>query len=63
MVNVNKLKGRMVELSITQEELASLIGISCSPMNIKINGVSGNHLTLREVGIIIERLSISDPRE
>lgn len=38
MINTNKLKGRMVELGITQDEMAKELNIAQSTLNLKLNG-------------------------
>jgi transcriptional regulator with XRE-family HTH domain len=63
MVNVQKLKGRMVEKGLTQEDVATLLNIDRSTFNRKINSSDGQYLTVKEVGELMDILSISDPVE
>jgi len=37
VVNTNKVKARMVELGLNQEDVAKMLGIDYSTFNIKIN--------------------------
>ena len=39
MINSGKIKGRMVELGLTQEKVAKEIGIAQATLNQKINNV------------------------
>ncbi len=63
MINVNKIKGRMVELGITQEDLANKLRISRSRVNAKLNRENGEILSIFEAEGIIEALKIEDPLE
>lgn len=63
MLNVNKLKARMVELGYTQEKLASAMGLDTSTINRKINYSDGSKLTVCEACKIADILEIDNPTE
>ena len=63
MINTKKLKGRMVERGITQEDLAKLMKLSRSRINAKLNNENGEIVTLKEAEEIIEILNIDNPLE
>ena len=63
MINIPKIKGRMVEKNITQEKLSALIGIDRSTLNRKINNVEGETLTVKEATQISRILEITMPEE
>lgn len=48
-MNKNKLKGKLVECALSQEEAAEKMGISLSRFNAKINGRRGAQFVLGEV--------------
>lgn len=59
-MNTAKLKGKMRELNITQEELAKLIGVALSTLNRKLqDDKSGDTFTIGEVIKIVEVLKLS----
>jgi transcriptional regulator with XRE-family HTH domain len=58
LVHTNKIKGRMVELGITQKDIANALGVATSTVSQKINNV--NPMTVREAFIISEILNIPD---
>jgi len=59
-LNTAKLKGKMRELNITQEELAKLIGVALSTLNRKLqDDKSGDTFTIGEVIKIVEVLKLS----
>ena len=57
----NKLKGRMRELSCTQEGLARILGITVQALNAKLNGRS--EFTVEEASKISWILKIDNPTE
>lgn len=63
MLNVNKLKARMVELGYTQEKLANEMGLDTSTINRKINYSDGSKLTVFEACKIADILAIDNPTE
>lgn len=59
-MNTAKLKGKMRELNITQEELAKLIGVALSTLNRKLqDDKSGDTFTIGEIIKIVEVLKLS----
>lgn len=62
-MNVNKIKGRMVELGYTQELLAKKFGVDTSTINRKINYSDGSKLTVADAQKLIEILQIDNPME
>ena len=58
MVNSLKLKSRLRERDLTQEDLAKYLGLATSTTNQKINGV--RPLDIYEAGKIAKFLDISD---
>ena len=63
MINTKKLKGRMVERGITQEDLANRMKLSRSRINAKLNNENGEIVSLKEAEEIIEILKIDNPLE
>lgn len=63
MINVNKIKARMVELGYTQERLANEMGVDTSTINRKINYSDGSKLTVLEAYKLTEILSIENPTD
>lgn len=63
MINVNKIKARMVELGYTQEKLANEMGVDKSTINRKINYSDGSKLTVLEAYKLVEILSIENPTD
>lgn len=47
-MNVNLLKGKMKERSMTQEDVARKVGLSLSRFNAKLNGTGGAEFSLGE---------------
>lgn len=62
-MNVNKIKGRMVELGYTQELLAKKFGVDTSTINRKINYSDGSKITVAEAQKLIDILEIDNPME
>ena len=58
MIDVKKLKGKMVEMGVTQKDLATKIGMSTNSLNNKINGKRA--FNTEEICHICEMLQISD---
>lgn len=57
MVNVSKLKGKIVECNTTQEELASKIGIDKSTFYRKMK--QDGNFSIKEVNSIVSTLNLS----
>jgi predicted transcriptional regulator len=55
-MNVNKLKGKIVEKGLTIGKLASMIGINRSTLYRKLNAST---LTVKEVNLIVKALELS----
>jgi transcriptional regulator with XRE-family HTH domain len=60
MVNVQKLKGRRVELGYTVDELAKKMGMCRRTLSKKLSDKSGDGITVREIHEISEILGITD---
>lgn len=58
MVNSNKIKGRIVELGLTQKDLAKALGIATPTLSQKINNVRS--MSLDEAFTIADILKIPD---
>ena len=56
-----KLKGRMREKNITQDDIASILEISMQSVNAKLNGRSS--FTIPEAQKIAEALELENPGE
>ena len=57
MVNVSKLKGKIVERNTTQEELATTIGIDKSTFYRKMK--QNGNFSIKEVNLIVSALNLS----
>ena len=57
MVNISKLKGKIVECNTTQEELATTIGIDKSNFYRKMK--QNGNLSIKEVNLIVSALNLS----
>lgn len=57
MVNVSKLKGKIVERNTTQEELATKIGIDKSTFYRKMK--QDGSFSIKEVNLIVATLNLS----
>lgn len=57
-MNANLLKGKIREKNMTQEDIASGVGISLSRFNAKINNHGGAEFTLGEVRAMKDILSL-----
>lgn len=58
MVNVNKLKGKIVECGTNVAELASKIGIDRATLYRKLNS-DGKNFTIEEADLISKELNLS----
>lgn len=59
MINTLKLKAKLKEKNMTQEELAAKIGINASTLNQKLNNIIGETLTIEEATKMSAILDIS----
>lgn len=59
MINIHKLKAKLKEKNMTQEELAKRIGIDSSTLSKRMNDPRGDNFTIEEATKMIEILSIS----
>lgn len=57
LINVNKLKGKIVENELTVEKLAKKIGINTATFYRKLNA-SGETFTVKEVNLICKALNL-----
>lgn len=60
-MNLRKLKGKIVEEDMIQEDLAKELGISVQALNAKLNKRST--FTIIEVSKMIDILNIDNPNE
>lgn len=58
MVNVNKLKGKIVENEMTIEKLSKKIGIDKATLYRKL-GAGGETITIKEANLIVAALNLS----
>jgi len=58
MVNINKLRGKMVEMCINAETLAGKIGVDKSTLYRKMNN-GGDTFTIGEANRIVQILSLT----
>ena len=58
MVNINKLKGKIVECGLSIPELATSIGIDKATIYRKIN-LEGETFTIKEADLIANKLVLS----
>lgn len=58
MVNINKLKGKIVENELTIGELAEKMGINRSTLYRKINS-NGGTLTIRDANLLCSELHLT----
>lgn len=59
MVNVNKLKGKIVECSINIETLAESMGINRATLYRRLNG-GGDSLSIKEADAILKKLKLTE---
>ncbi len=62
MVNVSKLKAKIIERNMSIEEFANKIDKNKATVYRKING-NGDNFTIKEVDSMIRALEISSPDE
>lgn len=60
MVNINKIKGRMKEMELTQKEVAEKLGVDTSTLNRKLNDTSGARISILELLKLKEILKIHE---
>lgn len=58
MVNINKLRGKMVERGVSMEQMAKAINVDKSTMYRKMNE-EGKNISIKEATIIAEKLGLS----
>ncbi len=58
-MNDRKIKAKMVELGVTQKDLAKVLGISVQNLNAKLNG--RNIMNIEEAAKITKILKLDDP--
>lgn len=58
MINSKKMKGRMVEMGVTQKDIAKQLGVAAPTVSQKINNV--RPMDLDEAEKIADMLGISD---
>lgn len=58
MVNINKLKGKIVENGLTVEKLADVVGIDRSTLYRKISN-RGESFTIKEADLIARALKLT----
>ncbi|ALC80420.1 helix-turn-helix transcriptional regulator [Bacillus gobiensis] len=59
MAGYNKFKGFLVERGIRQQEIADLLGMNRTRVNLILNGQQGKDFKVHEVNKICEYLNIS----
>ncbi len=60
MINTNKIKGRMVELQITQKDVANSLGLAQPTVNQKINNIRPMDLNEAEKLSILLKIKPED---
>lgn len=58
VLNINKLKGKIVENGLNIEQLAEKIGIDKSTLYRKLNK-NGENLSIKEANLIVKTLGLS----
>lgn len=58
MVNIKKLRGKMVECGINMEQMAKEIGVDKSTMYRKMNQ-EGDNISIKEASIMAKKLDLS----
>lgn len=58
-MNTAKLRGKMAEMSVTQDEMAKLLGMALSTFNRKFNAEGGDTFTVGDALKMFDRLSMS----
>ena len=59
MININKLKGKMMENEKTAEICAAALNIDISSFYRKLNKAKGETFTIKEAQILVKLLSLS----
>jgi len=60
-MNIDKLRGKMAEMKVTQKEMAECLGISTQAFNKKMNGKI--RFNTNDAIIICQKLNIDDMAE
>lgn len=58
MVNINKLKGKMVECGMNVEKLSDKIGVDKSTLYRKLS-TNGENFTIKEANLIAKELNLT----
>ena len=58
MVNINKLKGKIVEHGLNVEQIAVIVGVGRSTMYRKMDE-SGRNMTIKDASVISKALNLS----
>jgi len=61
MIDVNKVKGRIKELGLTQANVADEVGMDISTFNRKINDADGRYMTTGDAKLLATVLRIENP--
>ena len=58
MVNINKLKGKIIENGLNVEQIAVIVGVDRSTMYRKMDE-SGRNMTIKDASILSKALNLS----
>ncbi len=58
MININKLKGKMVEKELTIPQLAQILQINKSTLYRKLKN-NGDNITIKEANLIVSTLKLT----
>ena len=58
MVNINKLKGKIIENGLNVEQIAVIVGVDRSTMYRKMDE-SGKNMTIKDASILSKALNLS----
>lgn len=58
-MNVAKLRGKMVEASVTQEKMSEILGISLSTFSRKLNAEGGDTFTIGDAMKMVDTLMLT----
>lgn len=58
MININKLKGKMVEKELTIPQLAQILQINKSTLYRKLKN-NGDNITIKEANLIVSTLNLT----
>lgn len=58
MINVNKLKGKMIENELTIPQLAQILQINKSTLYRKLKN-NGDNITIKEANLIVRTLNLT----